>query len=73
VGDASGTESTSPGRARALWLRLWSNRTKALGYAGVTAGALYMALQAGEHWQLALLGALVAALGHYNDHVRDVV
>ena len=48
-------------------MTLYANRTKALGYAGAAAGALYMALEAGQHWQLALFGALVAALGPYND------
>ncbi len=73
MGESSRTESSPAGRARALWLRVWANRTKVTGYAGITAGALYMALEAGQHWQLALLGAVVAALGHYNDRAHDAV
>jgi hypothetical protein len=68
MGESSGTESTPLSRARALWVKMWANRTKVLGYAGVAAGALQMAFTAGQHWQLALLGALTAAIGHYNDH-----
>lgn len=54
-------------RLRALALTLWANRTKVAGYAGVTAGAVQMAVMQGQHWQLTLLGATVAAIGHYND------
>lgn len=68
MGEPSGTAGTPPGRARALWLTLWHNRTKVAGYAGVVAGAVQMAIMEGQHWQLALLGACVAAIGHYNDH-----
>jgi mannose/fructose/N-acetylgalactosamine-specific phosphotransferase system component IIC len=50
---------------------LYENRTKTLGYLGVIAGAVQMAILAGQHWQLVILGAVVAALGHYNDSVRD--
>lgn len=69
MGESSGTESAPPGRARALWMIVWGNRTKIVGYVGVIAGSVQMAVTAGQHWQLALLGALVAAIGHYNDHV----
>ena len=67
MGESSGAACSPSGRASPLWVRIWCNRTKALGYAGAAVGALYMALEAGQHWQLAMLGALVAALGHYND------
>lgn len=68
MGESSGTESAPLGRARALWVSVWGSRTKIVGYAGVIAGSLQMAFSAGQHWQIALLGALVAAIGHYNDH-----
>lgn len=67
MGDGSGTESAPPGRARALWLKVFRNRTKVLGYAGVTAGAFQVGLLGGQHWPMCALGALVAAIGHYND------
>lgn len=67
MGDGSGAACAPPGRARALWLKLWSNRTKLIGYFGVIAAAVQMAIIEGQHWQLLLLGALVAAIGHYND------
>lgn len=54
-------------RPRTVWVRLWANRTKVVGYTGVIVGAIYMAVLQGQHWQLALMGAIVAALGHYND------
>ena len=54
-------------RPRAVWLRLYVNRTKVLGYAGIVAGSIYMAILQGQHWQLVCFGALVAGLGHYND------
>ena len=54
-------------RLRALGVGLWCNRTKTLGYVGVVAGALRMGIEGGEHWPLLLLGALTAAIGHYND------
>lgn len=73
MGERSGTEGAPPGRARALWLTVYANRTKVIGYAGVVTGSIYMAVQAGQHWQLVLLGALVAALGHYNDRVASGV
>jgi len=38
-----------------------------VGYAGVIGGSLQMAIAAGQHWQVTALGALVAAIGHYND------
>lgn len=71
MGNGSGTEIEAPGRTCALRLILWRNRTKVAGYAGVIAGAVQMAVLAGQHWQLALLGATVAAIGHYNDHAND--
>jgi hypothetical protein len=49
---------------------LWANRTKTLGYAGATVGAVQMAVAEGQHWQMTILGALVAAIGHYNDSHR---
>lgn len=67
MGNGSGTESQAPGRARALWVKLWCNRTKLAGYAGVTVGAFQVGLLGGQHWPMCLLGALVAAIGHYND------
>lgn len=67
MGERSGTESAAPGRARALWITFWKNRTKFAGYAGVIAGAVQMAQAAGAGWQTCLLGAAVAAIGHYND------
>lgn len=54
-------------RLRALGLELWRNRTKIAGYAGVISGAVQMAVAEGQHWQMLLLGAAVAAIGHYND------
>jgi hypothetical protein len=38
-----------------------------LGYAGVVAGTVQIAIAEGQHWPMLLLGAAVAALGHYND------
>ena len=67
MGDGGGTEGKALGRARALWMKIWLNRTKVAGYSGVIAGSVYMAMQEGQHWQLTLLGAIVAAIGHYND------
>lgn len=71
MGDGSGTEGEAPGRTRALWLKVWKNRTKAAGYLGVIAGSVQMAILQGQHWQLTLLGAMVAAIGHFNDHAYD--
>ncbi len=71
MGDGSGTAGAPPGRARALWLKVWHNRTKIMGYAGVISGAVQMAFAEGQHWQMLLLGAAVAAIGHYNDSVRE--
>lgn len=72
MGERSGTESAAPGRARALWITFWKNRTKFAGYAGVIAGAVQMAQAAGAGWHTLLLGAVVAAIGHYNDlHVSQ--
>lgn len=70
MGAASGTESDPPGRARALWLKIWCRRTKIVGYVGVIAGAVQMGIAEGQHWQLLLLGATIAAIGHYNDHAN---
>lgn len=67
MGERSGTACTPPGRARTLWVKLWSNRTKITGYAGVIAASVQMALAVGQSWPMLLLGALVAAIGHYND------
>lgn len=67
MGERSGTEGTPLRRARALWLAVWAHRTKIVGYAGVIGGSLQMAIAAGQHWQVTALGALVAAIGHYND------
>jgi hypothetical protein len=33
----------------------------------VVVGAVQMAVAEGQHWQMCLLGAVVAAIGHYND------
>ncbi len=57
-------------RLRAFGVMLWANRTKTLGYAGATVGAVQMAVAEGQHWQMTILGALVAAIGHYNDSHR---
>ena len=66
-----GAECDSVGnRPRTVWVRLWSNRTKVVGYAGITTGAVYMALLQGQHWQLVVLGSIVALIGHYNDTVK---
>lgn len=54
-------------RLRACWLILWRNRTKIAGYVGVIVGALQMAQAEGQGWRMCLLGAAVAAIGHYND------
>lgn len=54
-------------RLRALGVGLWKNRTKFAGYAGVIAGSVQIARAAGGGWQTCLLGAVVAAIGHYND------
>lgn len=67
MGDGSGTASAPPGRARTLWLKVWRNRTKIAGYIGVVVGAVQMAVAEGQHWPLCVLGAAVAAIGHYND------
>jgi hypothetical protein len=48
-------------------MKVWSNRTKLIGYIGVIAAAVQMAIAEGQHWQMLLLGATVAAIGHYND------
>ncbi len=70
MGDGSGTASTATGRARALWMTVWRHRTKITGYLGISAAAVQTALLQGQRWQLALLGAAVAAIGHYNDHAQ---
>lgn len=67
MGDGSGTEGAPVGRARALWIICWKNRTKIAGYLGVIVGAVQIARAAGGGWQTCLLGASVAAIGHYND------
>jgi hypothetical protein len=33
----------------------------------VIAAAVQMAIAEGQHWPMLLLGALVAAIGHYNE------
>lgn len=72
MGESSGATSAPVGRARALWLTIWANRTKVTGYLGVIGGSIQMALLGGEHWPMAVLGAAVAAIGHYNDHANAV-
>lgn len=67
MGDGSGTEGAPLGRARALWVALFRNRTKIAGYLGVIGGSVEMGLLGGQHVGLVLLGAAVAAIGHYND------
>jgi hypothetical protein len=67
MGDGSGNEGKAPGRTRAFWLILWHNRTKISGYLGVIVGAFQVGLLGGQHWPMCALGALVAAIGHYND------
>jgi hypothetical protein len=57
-------------RLRAFGVRAWANRTKIAGYIGVVSGAVQMALAEGQHWQMLVLGAVVAAIGHYNDQAR---
>jgi hypothetical protein len=58
-------------RSRALGVVAWANRTKMLGYAGVVAGTVQIAIAEGQHWPMLLLGAMVAAIGHYNDRHRE--
>jgi hypothetical protein len=48
-------------------MKLWRNRTKIVGYLGVIIGAVQAAIAGGQHWQTCLLGAAIAAIGHYND------
>ena len=67
MGDGSGAACASPGRARALWVTLWGNRTKIAGYLGVIGGSVEMAILGGQHLGMVILGAAVAAIGHYND------
>jgi hypothetical protein len=57
-------------RLRAFGVTAWANRTKIAGYIGVVSGAVQMAVAEGQHWQMLLLGAVVAAIGHYNDQER---
>ena len=71
MGEGSGTESAAPRGPRALWLTIWRNRTKVAGYLGVTVGAFQVGLLGGQHWPMCLLGAAVAAIGHYNDSQRQ--
>jgi hypothetical protein len=72
MGDGSGTACAPTGRARALWVVLWANRTKITGYAGVIGGSVEMGILGGQHIGLVLLGAAVAAIGHYNDRHPDL-
>lgn len=65
MGDGSGTTSAPLGRARALWIAVWSRRTKIAGYAGVGFGAAQVAQ--GQGWHTLILGVTVALIGHYND------
>jgi hypothetical protein len=51
---------------------LWANRTKITGYAGVIGGSVEMGILGGQHIGLVLLGAAVAAIGHYNDRHPDL-
>jgi hypothetical protein len=46
---------------------VWRNRTKVAGYIGILAGTVQTAFLAGQHWQIMLLGVVVALIGHYND------
>lgn len=57
-------------RLRELRVVLWENRTKVAGYLGVLSASVQMAVAQGQHWQMLVLGALVAAIGHYNDRHR---
>lgn len=57
-------------RLRELRVALWENRTKVAGYLGVLSASIQMAVAQGQHWQMLVLGALVAAIGHYNDRHR---
>lgn len=68
MGESSGTESAPPGRARTLWMILWGSRTKITGYLGVVGGTIQVAVLGGQHAGMIVLGAFVAAIGHYNDH-----
>ncbi len=52
-------------------MTLWKNRTKLAGYVGVIAGAFQVGLLGGQHWPMCALGALVAGIGHYNDHATE--
>jgi len=49
---------------------VWSNRTKVAGYLGVIGGSVEMGITMREHVGLIVLGATVAAIGHYNDRDR---
>lgn len=42
-----------------------------MGYAGAVVAAAQMAVAEGQHWPMLLLGLAVAAIGHYNDAVRE--
>jgi hypothetical protein len=47
-------------------MKVWGNRTKVAGYAGVAFGAAQVAQ--GQSWHTLMLGISVALIGHYNDH-----
>lgn len=49
----------------------WCNRTKIAGYLGIIGGSVQMGLEQREHLGMIILGAGVAAIGHYNDRRRD--
>jgi hypothetical protein len=59
------------GALAARWAIVWANRTKIAGYLGVIGGSVEMGIQGREHIGMIVLGASVAAIGHYNDRRRD--
>lgn len=54
-------------RLRAIGVKTWSRRTTVMGYLGVIGGSVEMAILGGQHVGLVILGASVAAIGHYNE------
>lgn len=72
MGEGSGTACSALKPARPLWLSsLWRHRTRITGYLGIIGASVQMAVAEGQHWPMLLLGATVAAIGHYNDQHPD--
>jgi hypothetical protein len=53
-------------RLRALGLKAWSRRTTLAGYLGIIGGSVQMGIEGREHLGMIILGASVAAIGHFN-------